>query len=289
MHWRFWCGSLLFVLGAMAIAAEGQDPAAAPTANEIVQRSVVNNQADWKAAPQYAYTETDNITKHGVTTHRTYRVLMIAGSPYHKLLAINSEPLSAAGAAAENRKLQRETHRRQTQGAGARQARIAKYEQGRRQDHELMQQMIKGFQYQLLGIETMDGRQCYAIRATPKPGYRPPNRDTKVLLGMRGELWIDTKAFQWVKVHAQVFRPVAFGLFIAHVQPGTEFTLEEAPIGGGLWEPVHFRTDVLATILHFWSRNSTEDDTYRDYKPMNSAPVTTASAARASNTHEQSD
>ena len=49
---------------------------------------------------------------------------------------------------------------------------------------------------------------------------------------MRGKMWIDTRQYQWVKVHAEVFRPVAFGLFIAHVEPGTEFTLEESPIGG---------------------------------------------------------
>ena len=111
---------------------------------------------------------------------------------------------------------------------------------------------------------------CY----TPKPGYRPPNRDTKVLTGMRGKMWIDRQAFQWVRVHAEIFRPVTFGLFVAEALPGTEFTLEEAPVAANIWLPSHFTTTVKATVLHFWSKNSRDEEFYSDYRP---APELTAS------------
>ena len=81
---------------------------------------------------------------------------------------------------------------------------------------------------------------------------------------MRGKMWIDAEQYQWVRVHAEVFRPVAFGLFIAHVEPGTEFTLEEKPVQSGLWLPSHFSMQVRANVL-FLSRNSNDDETYSNY------------------------
>jgi len=131
-----------------------------------------------------------------------------------------------------------------------------------------MVQMTKAFQYKLLGNETVRGHKCYVIQATPKPGYAPPNRETRVLTGMRGKMWIDADQFQWVKVEAEVFRPVAFGLFIAHVQPGTEFNLEDEPVADGVWLPSHFSTRVKARVLGLWSRNSHDDETYTEYRPM---------------------
>ena len=135
-----------------------------------------------------------------------------------------------------------------------------------------MQQMMKAFDFKLLGRETVNGRRCYVFQSTPRPDYRPINRDTQVLKGMRGKLWVDADEYQWVKVHAEVFRPVTFGLFVAHVQPGTEFTLEEEPVGDGIWMPEHFGRTVKANIL-FWSRNSSEEDTYWGYRRADRAPA----------------
>lgn len=237
-----------------------------PSVQEIVSRSVANNQANWKAAPEFSYNEHDVITKNGQRTDRAYRVLMIDGSLYNETVAIDGEPLSPAAQKRQQAELQRVTEKRNGEGPEARRQRIAKYERGRRQDHELMAEMIAAFDFQMGGLEMVDGRECYRVDAYPKPGYVPHSRDTKVLAGMKGTLWIDTKEYQWVKVEASVFRPVSFGLFIAHVEPGTEFVLDEAPIGNNIWEPVHFITIVKANILHFWSHNSTDDESYSDYQ-----------------------
>jgi hypothetical protein len=238
---------------------------AAPDVQELVRRSVENNEKNWKVAPEYSFTESDVITKGGKTTRRSYRVLMIDGSQYNEVIAENGEPLTGARLAAEQKKLQAETVRRRSESPASRQRRIAAYESERRQDHALMREMMKAFNFQLTGQESVKGRNCYVLTATPRAEYRPISRDTKVLTGMRGKMWIDSSEYQWVKVFAEVFRPVAFGLFIAHVQPGTEFTLEEGPVGEGVWMPVRLVTKVRATAL-IWSRNSIDDETYSSYR-----------------------
>jgi hypothetical protein len=231
---------------------------------EIVQRSVENTMADWVAAPQYSFTERDITIKNGKRTVKTYQVLMLDGSPYNKLIAVGGHKLSPEQAAAEESKLRQEITRRQNETPEARKNRLAKYENERRQDRALTDEMVKAFTFKLLRQETVNGRRCFVLGATPRPGYQPTSRNTKVLNGMRGTLWVDAEQYQWVKVHAEVFRPVEFGLFIAHVEPGTEFTLEEMPVERNVWLPSHFSTHVRAKILVF-SRRSTDDETYSNY------------------------
>src|SRR5205823_572451 len=151
--------------------------------------------------------------------------------------------------------------RRRSESPSARRKRVAQYENERRQDHALMGEMIKAFDFRLTGEEIVNGRRCFALDAKPKPGYKPPNRDTQVLKGMRGQMWVDAEQYQWVKVHAEVFQPVRFGLFVAQVKPGTEFTLEQKPVEGNLWLPSHFSMNVKARVL-LSSRNSADDEIY---------------------------
>jgi len=260
---------MMKLMWAVALAGCVLCAADQPNVGDIVRRSVANTQADWQNAPKYSFTEHDVITKSAETT-KTYRVLMIDGSPYNKLLAVNGEPLSAARAEAETRKLQREIAKRQGETADERRQRVAAYARERRQDNGLLQEMFKAIDFKLTGKQTVDGRACFVLEGTPKPGYQPINRDTAVLKGMRGKIWVDEQAYQWVKVEAKVFRPVTFGLFIARVEPGTEFILEQKPIEGNLWLPSHFSMRVTAKVLQFFSHNYADDETYSAYSLVSS-------------------
>lgn len=233
--------------------------------SEIVQRSVQNINIDWLAAPAYDFKERDVITARDQRSVKTYEVLMIDGSPYKKLIADNGQPLPAGQASSEELKLQQEMARRRNETPRARHKRVAEYQRERRQDNALMREMVRAFDFKLAGEETLNGRRCFVVEASPRPDYVPRSRETKVLKGMRGKMWIDEGQYQWVRVHAEVFRPVAFGLFIAHAEPGTEFTLEQQPVEGNLWLPSHFSVRVNASIL-FWSRRSWDDETYSEYR-----------------------
>ena len=232
---------------------------------EIVQRSVSNTNADWDLAPQFDFTERDIVTGHGKRTAKTYQVTMIAGSPYNKMIATDGQELSPAQMAEEDRKLAEETNRRRTESSAARQKRIAAYQRERHQDHALMAEMVKAFDFKMSGEDTINGHRCFVLDATPKAGYNPPSRETQVLTGMHGRMWVDLQAYQWAKAHAEVFRPVTFGLFFAQVKTGTQFTLEQEPVRGNLWLPSHFSMAVNARVF-LASRRSTDDETYSNYR-----------------------
>jgi hypothetical protein len=82
---------------------------------------------------------------------------------------------------------------------------------------------------------------------------------------MRGTVWIDQRDYRWVKVEAEVFKPVTLGRFLAKVQPGTKFLLEQAPVAADLWLPIRFSVRVDSSVL-LWSRRSARDETYWNYQ-----------------------
>jgi hypothetical protein len=243
---------------------------AAPSVAEIIHRSIAANTADWKSQPEYGYREFDQkskITSSGAVQpqqSRTYEVLMLEGSPYSRLVAIDNEPLTAAQAAEEKAKLEREMLRRQHESDGDRRARIAKYQNNRAEEHMLMQQMTEAFNFTLVGEETLEGGECYVLDASPKPDYNPPVQRAKVLTGMRGRLWIDKSGYHWVRVKAEVISPVEFGLCLAQVKPGTKFELDQAAVGG-VWLPKSFTESVSASVLGLYGYRNREEEHYSDY------------------------
>jgi hypothetical protein len=261
--------SLLLTLAACGAAVAAQPSSGSPDVQELIRRSVNAIESDWKQAPNYTFVERDvESKKDGAPTVKTYQVLMIEGSPYNRLIAVNDRPLDQAEQAGEQRKLEIETARREHESTRDRNKRTAKYVKERTQNSAMIRAMADAFDFKLTGEEAVNGHDCWVLSASTKPGYQPPSRETKVLTGMQGQLWIDKVQHQWVKVKAEVIKPVSFYGFFAKVGPGTNFVLEQEPIGNGIWLPKKFSMRVKASALGIINENSTDDESYAEYKPV---------------------
>ncbi|HEY1212237.1 MAG TPA: hypothetical protein VGE93_01270 [Bryobacteraceae bacterium] len=233
------------------------------TAEQIVAKSAAVTQADFTAYPNYSHIERDR--QEG--SDKTYRVLMIEGSPYQELIAVNGKPLPEGQQQQEETKLKQEIAKRKAESPDERRKRIASYERDRKRDNTMIQQLTAAFQFELIKKAKLGSFNVYVLKATPKPGYNPPNLDSQVLPGMEGTMWIDQKTFQWVKVTAHVIHPVSIMGFLAQVQPGTRFDLEKRPVGGKFWAPSHFSMRANSKILGMFSHNTWQDQTFSDYQP----------------------
>ena len=244
-------------------------PAAAPppSVSDLVSQSVEAIETDWSLAPNYSFVERDvESKKDGKPTIKTERVLMIDGSPYNRLIATDDQPLSSGDQVEEDRKLDRAAEKWPHESERERSRRLGKYQKERRQNRAMLQGLVDAFDFRLVGEQVVNGHDCWVLQADPKPGYQPTSRETKMLTGMAGRLWIDKREKQWVKVQAEVIKPVSFFGFFAKVQKGTRFLLEQEPVGNGIWEPKHFSMQVNASALGF-NQDSTDDETYSDYRP----------------------
>lgn len=254
-----WSGAVIFclliLLGAIAPAQVD--------VKTIIERSVEANKANWEAAPRYNNYETD---KEDGGPAKTNEVIMIEGSPCKRLVAINGMKLSPEQQQEEDQNFGRAVAERRHESLQQRSQRIAKYESDRRRDHEMMSQLTQGFDFELKGVERMGPYQVYALKATPRLGYRPPNTQARVLTAMEGMLWVDTKTYQWVKVEAKVIHPVRIAGFLATVEPGTRFELENTPVGDGIWQPKHFAMSAHAKVLFMFSHKNDENDSFFGYR-----------------------
>lgn len=267
LHGRMGRVTLFLIVAGTGICLAATIPGS--DVQQLVQRSTAEIAADWNQAPNYSFIEHEVESKHGERpTAKTYEVIMIDGSPYNRLIGIDDLPLLPGDQAYEDRKVQAEIRKRARESAEARARRISKYLKERHQDFALLKAMVDAFSFRLVGSETVDNHDCWLLEATPKPGYQPVSRETKVLSGMRGRMWVDKASGQWVRVQAEVFEAVSFYGFFAKVRPGTKFLLEQEPVADNLWLPKHFRMQVSASVLGFFNEDSTDDETYSNYRPM---------------------
>lgn len=260
----------------VSLAAATLTGAQRPDIQEIIEKSVQANQADFKAAPNFNHKETDKTP----TGSKTYQVTMIEGTPYKRLIAVNGKPLPPDQEKQEIQKQQQVAAQRRAESPEQRQQRIAKWQKDRARDNNMMQQLTKAFEFKLIGDGQLHGFHVWRLRATPRPGYNPPNMDAQVLVGMQGELWIDQDTYQWVRVTAEVIRPVSIEGFLAQVEPGTRFELEKLPVQGGTWQPSHFSMRSHAKVLFLFGHNSSEDDTYFDYTPVREGEQSAGAGSR---------
>lgn len=242
--------------------AAGQETPNPSDIQAIVRASERVTAADRRASAGFDFHETD---LEGDGSKRTYAVHMLFGSPYRELVAINGHALSNEQQQREQRKLKEEVSRRKAESPQERARRIARYQQQQKRDTRFIEEFVRAFDFKLSGEEQMDGRHVYVVHATPLPGFRPTDRITEVLRGMRGTLWIDQGTHQWVKVQAQVTHPVSIEGFLAKVEPGTRFELEKMPVVGNIWMPKHFSMTSNARIFSLIHYGSHQDAWYFDY------------------------
>jgi len=244
----------------------------------IIRRSVEANNRDWAAVPEFENRERDR-TKDG---DKTYAVTILYGSPYQRLIAVNGQPVSPQKEKEEQKRYQQAVEQRKHESADKRAARIAKYEAERKRDRNMLDQMTRAFDFHLTGEKELNGHRVYELKATPRKGYQPPNRDSQVLTGMEGTLWIDRDTFQWVKVEAHVTRPVKIVGFLAEVEPGTHFELEKKPVAGdeNIWMAAHFAMKSRARVMLLIPHHGQEDDSFFDYHKSAAVAQSAKSEAR---------
>jgi len=238
---------------------------------ETIRRSAQATQSDWDRAPGFDFCEKDE-TKTG---SRTSAVLMIEGSPYYRVVQANGVDLSPAQEAAEQKRLASTIQRRQRETSDERAKRTARYQKERRGDRVLLEQLTEAMNFTFVGQEAVDSRLIDMFEATPRPGYVPKSMEMRVLPGMKGKLWIDPTSFRWVKVQAEVVKPVSIAGFLARVEPGTRFELQERPINPSIWLPHHFIMQSRARILFLIPKSSEANETYFNYKPNGTLSIDT--------------
>ncbi|HTF43640.1 MAG TPA: hypothetical protein VK641_07080 [Terriglobales bacterium] len=197
---------------------------------------------------------------------RTYDVMMLYGEQVRRLVSKNDRPLPEKDAAKEEEKIQKSIDKRKNEGEDDRRKRLEKEEKQRADDRKFVGEVADAYNFRLVGVESMNGRDTFVIDADPRPGFQPKLRDAKMLPNFRFRVWIDKAESQWVKLDIQCIETASFGWILARVHKGSNITIELTRVNQDVWLPKHVALKLDARIALFKGLNIDEDVTYRDYK-----------------------
>ena len=190
----------------LTLAAQGED------AREIVRKSVELDQANWLRMKDYTWTarETERrLDSKGATKSvesRAWETLVLYGEPHRRTIERDGTPLAPEEQRKQQDKLDKAVAKLQNETPQQRAHRETQFEKERQKQREFLREIPELYDFQLEGEAKVDGYDAWVIAATPKPGYRPRQRDARPLLKIKGKLWIDKAEYQWVRVEARNHR-----------------------------------------------------------------------------------
>ncbi len=139
-------------------------------------------------------------------------------------------------------------------------------------DTEYLKEFPHALIFTALPDETIAGRRSMVWALKPKPGYKAKSMGGRVYAGVTGKIWLDYEERQLVRLEAEVFRDVTVGGFLAKIEKGTRFALEQTRVEQGCWLPSHQMIRYGARILMVKGIHRAIDTRYRDWR-RNPEPV----------------
>jgi hypothetical protein len=239
---------------------------------DLIRRVAENDMANDKKLRDYTYTEREETRKLDhkgevtSTESKTSDVLQIYGETVEKLVAKNDKPLSEKDAAKEDARIQKIIDKRKNESDSDREKRIKKEEKEREDGREFVKEIADAYDFRLLGIEAIDGRDAWVIQADPRPGYVPHKKEAKMLAKITGKIWIDKEESQWVRLDTRVIDTISFGLFVARLHEGTRVVVEQTRVNDEVWLPKHAAVHVDVRVALLKNFDVDLDVTDRDYK-----------------------
>jgi hypothetical protein len=227
----------------VAVAAGLATGLAAQDAREIVRKSVELDQANWLRMRDYTWvarsTERhfDSDGKVKSTEENGWETVMLDGEPYRRMLERDGRPLPPAEQKKQQDKLDKSVAKLARETPEEKRHRLADYEARRRKEREFLRQIPDAYDLRIEGEAQVDGHDAWVIAGTPKAGYHASDRDAKALLKIRGKIWVDKSNYQWVRLEAETTETIAFGLFLARLNPGAKLVFEQTHASDDLWLP----------------------------------------------------
>ncbi|MGA7338961.1 MAG: hypothetical protein WBE72_12860 [Terracidiphilus sp.] len=162
-----------------------------------------------------------------------------------RLIAINDQPLSAAGEGNEQERLDGllrdpglQRHRKQSESADTGRA------------LEVLRALPDAFVYQFAGAEDGPAGRVEKFTFKPNPNYDPPDLETHVLSAMTGEIRIDAASERVVRLEGHLQRDVDFGWgILGRLNKGGSIAIGQANVGGGQWRTVSFKMSMSGRVF----------------------------------------
>ncbi len=225
----------------------------APSADELVRKVALQDEADRKRRAGWTYRLTLTTETFDAAGHRTASRTVRASAKASPTIDWQTEFKPEGGTTQDQEKVAKELREGQQV-----QARLD------------LQKLAPRFSYQLDGVARVNDRDCWVLRYRPRPGAPAGSREEKVMNAISGTFWIDQRTNSIIRSEGRTTQPVPV-MLIASVDR-LEFHYESQDLVGGALAPASFELSIVVRAPFFYAHQR-QFSTMTDFQAGALSPV----------------
>ena len=193
------------------------------------------------------------------------------GRTYKRLIAVDGKPLPPADLARRDEEHRRnvlaEYERDKTETPAARNARLAKEAQERRERDAIVNDAFAVFEATVIGRDTIDGHGVVVLWIRPRKNVSPRTREGGYMTKFAGKLWVVEADGQIVKLDLAAFDDISVGYgVVGRVHDGARLEFARRRVNNEAWLPAWSHISAKGRTLMFRPFDFDVRTDYTDYK-----------------------
>ncbi len=181
-----------------------------------------------------------------------------------RLVALGNHPLNATQAETELQRL-----RELAADPAAQQHRLHNEERDAARLTAVMRLLPDAYTNQYEGSAQTPNGIAIRMSFTPNPHFSPPTLESRILTGIRGEIWIDPADLRVVRIEGHLFRAVDYGWgILGTLYPGGTIRIEQSKTQECGWQLSNLTLNMTGKELMLKSLRVHVDENATDYRPV---------------------
>lgn len=256
------------VIVALAVAPQR------PDARRLIQKVMANQEAKQQLQRQYAYRETittEYLRKDGSVDEIKSEAFQVTPSPdgeYRRLVEKDGHSLPSEKEKKEEEKFQKYLNKQLKLSSEKRERNTKEKLAGRVSRFQTrLREALEVYEFTELPVVRIEGNRIRCFEFSPRTGYKPHSKGTKMLDRLQGTVWIDPKQAQIVKLHIIFRKDMKFflGLF-GRISKGSEAVAAQLQAEDGLWLLENITASLEARFYFFKKYRRSIIYSYSDYQ-----------------------
>src|SRR6266404_83421 len=248
-------GAVFLVLATSALG-QTNETAISASAHELVRRAVDNELRSANSSLRYAY----RLRKQTPNGSSVKQIAETNDGQVSYLLMMNDQPLSE-----EQRRTEDEKNQKILNNPEEQRKRLKDQREDERRANTLVKALPDAFIYEFDGADPEP--HVVNLRFRPNPTFNAPDRETQVLKGMAGHMYIDTQANRMKRLDGTLVDDVNFGWGIfGKLHKGGHFEIRESDVGDGHWDVTYSNLDFTGKVLLFKKLKIKETSEISDFR-----------------------
>jgi hypothetical protein len=250
----------LYFAGLLALVsvAWSQPPEYEAHPRDFVRAAIYNELHAQAGGEHYMFKDIDKKPK----ANNTKLMIETKQATISRVIAIDGRPLNAQERAQDDGRVNRLMNDPSA---------LRKKQQEQKEDeaHEqkLLSSIPDAFNFTFAGVQDAPSGKLVRYTFQPDPNFSPPNHESRVFQGMKGEMLIDIDAKRIAKIDATLFQPVDFGWgILGRLDRGGRFLIEQRCLDGKRWETTHSVLHFTGKALMLKAISIQEDETLSDFR-----------------------